>query len=178
MSTDAGCESETVTYQRERVYRRQTINEKIEEAIVERCRPGSKAGRRCDHSGRRRPFGPAATRFEPKEAYALRVRRLFFAAKLAQYTTFFRRRGGPQRRAAGSRDSVADAAQRVHGRLVNQNELNLREAGCAPSSSATARADRGTLDLTNYFDRNAAANDETTQFLSDALVNNQMLGSP
>ncbi|MEQ1909954.1 MAG: hypothetical protein ABMA15_14085, partial [Vicinamibacterales bacterium] len=34
----------------------------------------------------------------------------------------------------------------------------------------------GRLDLTNYFDRNAAANDETTQFLSDALVNNQMLG--
>src|SRR4030095_11514519 len=34
----------------------------------------------------------------------------------------------------------------------------------------------GRLDLTNYFDRNAGANDETTQFLSDALVNNQMLG--
>jgi hypothetical protein len=30
--------------------------------------------------------------------------------------------------------------------------------------------------LTNYFDRNAAANDETTQFISDGLVNNPMLG--
>jgi hypothetical protein len=34
----------------------------------------------------------------------------------------------------------------------------------------------GRLDLTNYFDRNAAANDETSQFLSDALVNNPALG--
>jgi hypothetical protein len=34
----------------------------------------------------------------------------------------------------------------------------------------------GRLDLTNYFDHNAAANDETTQFLSDALVNNPALG--
>ena len=34
----------------------------------------------------------------------------------------------------------------------------------------------GRLDLTNYFDRNAVANDETRQFLSDALVNNPTLG--
>ena len=34
----------------------------------------------------------------------------------------------------------------------------------------------GRLDLTNYFDQNAFSNDESTQFLSDALVNNQMLG--
>jgi hypothetical protein len=34
----------------------------------------------------------------------------------------------------------------------------------------------GRVDLTNYFDHNAAANDETMQFLSDALVNNPMLG--
>jgi len=62
-------------------------------------------------------------------------------------------------------------------RLVNQNELNLREAWLRTEFfgqrlSLTA----GRLDLTNYFDRNAGANDETTQFLSDALVNNQMLG--
>jgi hypothetical protein len=33
----------------------------------------------------------------------------------------------------------------------------------------------GRLDLTNYFDHNVAANDETRQFLSDALVNNPTL---
>ena len=36
----------------------------------------------------------------------------------------------------------------------------------------------GQLDLTNYFDRNAFANDETTQFLNEALVNNPMLKQP
>jgi Carbohydrate-selective porin, OprB family len=36
----------------------------------------------------------------------------------------------------------------------------------------------GQLDLTNYFDRNVFANDETTQFLNGALVNNAMLKQP
>lgn len=36
----------------------------------------------------------------------------------------------------------------------------------------------GKLDLTNYFERNAFANDETTQFLNGALVNNPMLKQP
>jgi hypothetical protein len=36
----------------------------------------------------------------------------------------------------------------------------------------------GKLDLTNYFDRNVFANDETTQFLNAALVNNAMLKQP
>ena len=36
----------------------------------------------------------------------------------------------------------------------------------------------GKLDLTNYFDRNAFANDETCQFLNAALVNNPMLKQP
>jgi len=36
----------------------------------------------------------------------------------------------------------------------------------------------GLLDLTNYVDRNVVANDETTQFLNAALVNNPMLKQP
>jgi hypothetical protein len=36
----------------------------------------------------------------------------------------------------------------------------------------------GKLDPTNYFDRNAFANDETTQFLNTALVNDPMLKQP
>jgi hypothetical protein len=36
----------------------------------------------------------------------------------------------------------------------------------------------GQLDLTNYFDRNVFANDETSQFLNGALVNNPMLKQP
>jgi len=36
----------------------------------------------------------------------------------------------------------------------------------------------GKLDATNYFDRNTFANDETSQFLNAALVNNPMLKQP
>src|SRR5215831_16394025 len=36
----------------------------------------------------------------------------------------------------------------------------------------------GKLDMANYFDRNAFANDETTQFLNSALKNNPMLKQP
>jgi carbohydrate-selective porin OprB len=62
-------------------------------------------------------------------------------------------------------------------RLVNQNELNLREAWMRTEFFGQRLAFvAGRLDLTNYFDANAASNDETTQFISDALVNNQMLG--
>lgn len=36
----------------------------------------------------------------------------------------------------------------------------------------------GKIDLSNYFDRNRVANDETTQFLTDAFVNNPLLLNP
>ena len=49
--------------------------------------------------------------------------------------------------------------------------------GCGPSSSRNDwRSARDGWTLTNYFDRNAFANDETSQFISDALVNNPTLG--
>jgi hypothetical protein len=55
--------------------------------------------------------------------------------------------------------------------------LNLREAWLRTEFFGQRLAvTAGRLDLTNYFDRNAFSNDETTQFISDALVNNQMLG--
>jgi hypothetical protein len=55
--------------------------------------------------------------------------------------------------------------------------LNLREVWLRTELFGQRLAlTAGRLDLTNYFDANAFANDETTQFLSDALVNNQMLG--
>ncbi len=36
----------------------------------------------------------------------------------------------------------------------------------------------GKIDLSNYFDNNRVANDETTQFLTDAFVNSPVLGNP
>ena len=55
--------------------------------------------------------------------------------------------------------------------------MNVREAWLRTELFSQKLAiSAGRLDLTNYFDRNAVANDETTQFISDALVNNPTLG--
>ena len=166
-----------VTYQRERVYRRQTINEKIEEAMAsakeQAVTVGVDATTVAQGAGRTK-----GDEFRPnKKAYALASADLFFTAKLAQYTTFFADvvalSGAPPDREIPSLTLLNGYT----ARLVNQNELNLREVWLRTQFfgqrlSLTA----GRLDLTNYFDQNAVANDETTQFLSDALVNNQMLG--
>jgi hypothetical protein len=166
-----------VTYQRERVYRRQTINEKIEEAMAsakdQAVLVGVDATTVAQGAGRTR-----GEEFRPnKKAYALASADLFFTAKLAQYTTFFADvvalSGGPP-------DREIPTLTLLNGytaRLVNQNELNLREAWLRTEFFGQRLGfTAGRLDLTNYFDRNAASNDETTQFISDALVNNQMLG--
>jgi len=112
-----------------------------------------------------------------KKAYALASADLFFAAKLAQYTSFFADvvalSGAPPDREIPSLTLLNGYT----ARLINQNELNLREAWLRTEFFGQRLGlTAGRLDLTNYFDRNAGANDETTQFLSDALVNNQMLG--
>lgn len=166
-----------VTYQRERVYRRQTINEKLEAAFADadakKIAVGVSAASVTQFAGQTR-----GTRAEAdKHAYQLSSADLFFAAGLAQYTSFFAD-------IVGLSGAPPDAE--IHGltllnsytaRLVRQNEVNVREAWLRTEVFSQKLAiSAGRLDLTNYFDRNAAANDETTQFVSDALVNNPALG--
>jgi len=166
-----------VSYQRERVYRRQTINEKIEEALSAAEDQSVKLGVDATTVTQ----GAGRTTGDPQrpdmKAYALASADLFFAAKLAQYTSFFADvvalSGAPPDREIPSLTLLNGYT----ARLVNQNELNLREAWLRTEFFGQRLAvTAGRLDLTNYFDRNAFSNDETTQFISDALVNNQMLG--
>ncbi|MEO8256247.1 MAG: carboxypeptidase regulatory-like domain-containing protein [Acidobacteriota bacterium] len=166
-----------VTYERERAYRRQTINEKIEQALSdEKDRNvgiGVDATTVTQFAGRTTGDQALAN----KNAYALASADLFFTAKLAQHTIFFADvvalSGSPP-------DRQIPTLTLLNGytaRLVNQNELNLREAWLRTEFFGQRLAlVAGRLDLTNYFDHNAAANDETTQFLADALVNNPTLG--
>jgi hypothetical protein len=166
----------TVTYQRERVYRRQTISEKIEEALEDAenrsVSVGVDAAIGTQVAGRTRGLLDAN-----KRAYALASADLFFTAGLAQYTVFFADIVG----LSGSPpDAEIPSLTLLNGytaRLIRQNELNLREAWMRTELFGQRLAlTAGRLDLTNYFDQNAIANDESTQFISDALVNNQMLG--
>ena len=166
-----------VTYERERAYRRQTINEKIEQALADQKDKSVGIGvdaTTVAQQANRTTGDPAMAN---RSAYALASADLFFTAKLAQHTIFFADvvalSGSPPDREIPSLTLLNGYT----ARLVNQNELNLREAWLRTEFFGQRLAlVAGRLDLTNYFDHNAAANDETTQFLSDALVNNPALG--
>lgn len=166
-----------VTYQRERVYRRQTINEKISEALEEaenrRVNIGIDASIIIQNV--QQPSG-AKTEADGN-LYQLASMDLFFTAGIAQYTIFFADIVGLSGTTPDGEINGLTLTNGYTARLDQQNVLNLREAWLLTellSQKLTLVA--GRLDMTNYFDNNEAANDETTQFLSDALVNNPALG--
>jgi len=166
-----------VTYRRERVYRRQTISEKIDEALAGAAEHNVKIGVDAAITSQFAKRTEGSDPFVDNRAYALASADLFFTAGIAQNTIFFAdivALSGPPP------DAEIPALTLLNGytaRLERQNELNLREVWLRTELFGQRLAlTTGRLDLTNYFDKNAFSNDESTQFLSDALVNNQMLG--
>jgi len=167
---------ETVTYQRERVYRRENINEKISAALEDQAKNSVEVGVNAAIA----PQFVFQTKGEDsianRHAYELASADLFFTAHVAQHTVFFADVVGLS---GPPPDLETGGLTKLNGfsaRLIRQNELNLREAWLRTEVlSQKLSFIAGRLDLTNYFDHNAAANDETTQFLSDALVNNPTL---
>ena len=166
----------TVTYQRERVYRRQTIDEKIQQALDEQSKNSVQVGVNAAIA----PQGVLQIKGEKTEAdrhaYQLASADLFFTAHVAQHTVFFADVVGLSGPPPDLETGGLTLLNGFTARLVRQNELNLREAWLRTEVfSQKLSLVAGRLDLTNYFDHNAAANDETRQFLSDALVNNPTL---
>jgi carbohydrate-selective porin OprB len=110
-------------------------------------------------------------------AYAMASADLFFTAGIAQNTIFFADIVALSGTPPEPELQPLTLLNGYTARLIRQNELNLREVWLRTELFGQRLAlTTGRLDLTNYFDNNALANDESTQFLSDALVNNQMLG--
>lgn len=173
-----------VTYERERVYRRNNINEKIEEALSDaeehHVKVGVDAGIVSQFAHRTK--GDAFVQDDgtvtgDNHAYMLASADLFFTAGIAQNTIFFADIVGLSGPPPDLELGTLSLVNGYSARLVNQNELNLREAWLRTELfSNRLSLTAGRLDLTNYFDNNAAANDETSQFISDALVNNGALG--
>ncbi len=166
-----------VTYQREKVYRRQTINNKIDEALDDAANRTVQVG--VDASivlqGAKQTRG--ADTAADGNIYQLASADLFFTAGLAKYTVFYADIVGLSGTPPDAEVNGLSLLNGYSARLREQNQLELREAWLMTelwSQKLTLVA--GRVDLTNYFDRNTAANDETTQFLSDALVNNPTLG--
>lgn len=167
----------TVTYQRERVFRRQTISEKIEEALGDEAAKSVQLGINAAMVVQQVNQTQGADSEADGHAYALSSADLSFAAKLAQNTSLYADVVG----LSGSPpDSEVGGLTLLNGyaaRLKAQDQVYLREAWLRTELFDQKLAlNVGRLDLTAFFDRNAAANDETSQFVSDALVNNPMLG--
>jgi len=165
-----------VTYVRERTYRRQTISEKIDAAIEDAAKHQVSVG--VDAAMATQFAARTRGDIDPKYgAYALASADLFFTAGIAQNTLFFADIVGLSGAPPDSEIPTLTLINGYTARLVEQNSLNLREAWLRTEVLKNRLAiTAGRLDLTNYFDANAFANDESTQFISDALVNNQMLG--
>jgi hypothetical protein len=166
-----------VTYQRERVYRRQTINEKIEQALGDAEEHNVKLGVSAAIAPQfaRQTKGLATP--ADGHAYQLASADVFFTAGIAQHTLFYADVVGLSGTPPDLEISGLTLLNGYSARLVRQNEIGLREAWLRTEIFSQKLAlTAGRLDLTNFFDRNAGANDETTQFLSDALVNNPVLG--
>ncbi|MEZ0150770.1 MAG: carbohydrate porin [Candidatus Reddybacter sp.] len=170
-----------VTYQRERVYRRQTINEKIEDALsgdaASRVQVGVDAAITMQYATQDKGKDGEAD----GEFYQLASTDLYFTAEIAKDTIFYADIVGLSGTTPGSEIGGLTDINGYTARLrENDNQLNdlsLREAWLMTELfehqlSLTV----GRIDLTSFFDSNAVANDETSQFLSDALVNNPMLG--
>ena len=167
-----------ITYQRETAFRRQTIGEKIEEALA-----GVEAAKvQIGVDGNIVLQALSQTKGDDIEAdghaYELASADLFFAAKLAQNTIFFADLVGfsgstPDEELPGSPLAVNGYG----ARLDDPDEVNLREAWIQTQLfNQQLTLIGGRLDLTNYFDTNAIANDETTQFIADPLVVSPALG--
>jgi hypothetical protein len=165
-----------VTYLRERTYRRQTISEKIDAALEDAAKHQVTVG--VDAAMATQFAARTRGETDPNNgAYALASADLFFTAGIAQNTLFFADIVGLSGAPPDSEIGTLTLVNGYTARLVEQNSLNLREAWLRTEVWKNRLAlTAGRLDLTNYFDANAFANDESTQFISDALVNNQMLG--
>lgn len=167
----------TVTYQRERVFRRQTISEKIDEALSDQESKSVKLGIDAAMVTQQVTQTKGSNSDADGHAYALASADLFFSANLAQNTSLFADIVGLSGSPPDSETGGLTLLNGYAARLVRQNEVNLREAWIRTELFDQKLAlVAGRLDLTAFFDRNAAANDETSQFVSDALVNNPMLG--
>jgi Carbohydrate-selective porin, OprB family len=166
-----------LTYERQRVFRRQSIGEEIEDALAAEGASGVEIGVSSVTTvqGAFKTSGPD----QEANGHVFGVTQAdvtFLAQSAALNTSFFADLvaiGGP------GPDGEIPGLTLLNSQLarLSNNRLQTREAWIRTELfGQRLGVTVGQVDLTNYFDRNAVANDETFAFISDALVNNQVLG--
>ncbi len=167
------------TFERERVYRKQTISGAVEAALADESDRGITIGL----SGTTTLQGAFRVRGDRKEAnndlFGVGSLDLLFMAKPALYTEIFADLEtigsfSPDDQIANVSFLNGDAARRRTDRQVDAREIWLKTELFRQRLALSG----GLLDLTTYFDTNTAANDEDTQFITDTLVNNPFLALP
>ena len=168
---------QVLTYERQRVFRRQSIGEEIEDALASADASGIAVGV-SSVTTVQGALQAAGTQSEA-DGHVFGVTQAditFLAQSAALNTSFFAdvvAIGGP------GPDGEIPGLTLLNSQLarLSNNRLQMREAWIRTELfDQRLGVTIGQLDLTNYFDRNAVANDETFAFISDALVNNQVLG--
>jgi hypothetical protein len=168
---------EVTTYQRERVFRRQSIGEEIEGALAAQEASGVTIGVSSVTTVQGALQANGAKSPANGHVYGLSQADVTFLAKSAALnTSFFADLVGIGGSPPDQEIPALNLLNNQAARLSN-NQLNLREAWIRTELFNQRLAlSVGQLDLTNYFDRNVVANDETTQFINGSLANNAVLG--
>ncbi|VAX23481.1 hypothetical protein MNBD_NITROSPINAE02-341 [hydrothermal vent metagenome] len=166
------------TYQREKVFRRQTISEQIQKALDDRDARGLDIGVSAT-STLQETFRLSGDDKGVQDLFGVGSTDIYFIGKPALYTLFFldiEAIGGssPDLEIENLSMLTSDVARREVDKRANVREAWVRTELLDQKLTISA----GVLDITNYFDMNAVANDETTQFITDGLVNNLFLGVP
>lgn len=168
---------ERKTYRKFTFSRRESISEKIEAALEEKLKRQIVVGAFATGVAQEL-FAPARQRdFFGAGSTDL----VFAAAPMLRSTLFVNLEAGggvgPDERLTSIGGFNEDGAQLASA--AGGNNVVLREVWFG-SRLFRERLSLviGKIDMGNYFDRNAMANDETSQFLSGALVNNPVLAFP
>ena len=167
----------TVTYQRERVFRRQTIGEEIGEALDGARKEGISLGlSNVTTAQTARQTRGAKTEADGHLYGFSAIDITLQATSGALNTTFYADLVG----AGGSppdREIPAINLLNAQTARLSNNQVSLREAWVKTLFfDKRLSLSVGRIDLTSTFDHNAVANDEGSQFINDALVNNPVLG--
>jgi hypothetical protein len=163
-------------YRKVKLDRRETLSEKLEKRLAEEARRGVAVG--LSATGIVQQTAGAG----PDRLRGVGSADVILLARPALETTFFVDLeaiggDGPDPFLGSASGLNADAGSLQDSDLADR--VTLREAWLAAAFfGGHLSAVGGKLDLTNYFDRNAAANDETRQFISGMFVNNPLLGQP
>lgn len=173
---DGSLPEERATFKKIAFSRRESLSEKIEEAIAE-----AETKRVAVGGSARGIIQQLLNSKRDDKLFGEGALDLFFLARPMVSTVFF---ADLEAIGGSGPDEVVGSLSRLNTDAETfgvgvTDQVKVREAWLHMSLLGDqVKVVAGKIDLTNYFDRNGVANDETAKFLNTALVNNPLLAQP